>query len=171
MPIQKLKEFLDGHDIKYVVISHLIALTAQGVTHISGKELAKTVIVNIDKALATVLVFASLHIDLSQLRSAASAENVAIASEEEFKERSLDCETGGMPPFGNLYDMPVFAGESLARHKGDRVQCRLSSRTRATRLGRFRRRLVEPKVVRFATGSIHSTAAPSLARSGPHKPT
>jgi Ala-tRNA(Pro) deacylase len=79
--------------------------------------LAKTVIVNIDKALATVLVFASLHIDLSQLRSAASAENVAIASEEEFKERSLDCETGGMPPFGNLYDMPVFAGESLARHK------------------------------------------------------
>jgi Ala-tRNA(Pro) deacylase len=40
MPIQKLKEFLDSHDIKYVVISHLVAY-AQGVTHISGKELAK----------------------------------------------------------------------------------------------------------------------------------
>jgi Ala-tRNA(Pro) deacylase len=117
MPIQKLKEFLDSHDIKYVVMSHLVAYTAQGVTHISGKELAKTVIVNIDKALATALVPASLHIDLSQLRSAASAENVAVASEEEFKERSLDCETGGMLPFGNLYDMLVFAGERLARDK------------------------------------------------------
>jgi Ala-tRNA(Pro) deacylase len=27
------------------------------------------------------------------------------------------CETGAMPPFGNLYDMPVFADESLARDK------------------------------------------------------
>ena len=120
--------------IKYVVIS-LVACTAQGGTHISGKELAKTVIVNIDKALATALDPASLHIDLSQLRSAAGAENVAVASEEEFKERSLDCETGGMPPFGNLYDMPGFA---LSSGQGDRVQCGLSSRTRATRLGRFR---------------------------------
>ena len=38
MPIQKLKEFLDSHSIKYVVISHSVAYTAQGVaalTHIS----------------------------------------------------------------------------------------------------------------------------------------
>ena len=88
MPIQKLKEFLDSHNIKYVVISHSVAYTAQGVaalTHISGKELAKTVIVNIDGALAMALLPASLHIDLSQLRSAAGAKNVALASEEEFK--------------------------------------------------------------------------------------
>jgi len=105
MPIQKLKEFLDSHDIKYVVMSHLVAYTAQGVTHISGKELAKTVIVNIDKARATALVPASLHIDLSQLRSAAGAENVAVASEEEFKERSLDCENprwSGSPPAASI---------------------------------------------------------------------
>src|SRR4029077_18576269 len=99
---------------------HLVAYTAQGVaalTHMSGKELAKTVIVSIDKALAMALVPGSLHIDLSQLRSAASVENIAVASEEEFKERLLDCETGAMPAFGNLYNMPVFAGESLARDK------------------------------------------------------
>ena len=112
MPIQKLKEFLDSHNIKYVVISHSVAYTAQGVaalTHISGRELAKAVIVNIDGSLAMALLPASLHIDLSQLRSAASANNVALASEDEFKERFPDCETGAMPPFGNLYDMPVFA--------------------------------------------------------------
>jgi Ala-tRNA(Pro) deacylase len=67
--------FLDGHDIKYVVISHSVAYTAQGVaalTHISGKELAKTVIVKIDGSLAMALLPASLHIDLAQLRSAAA---------------------------------------------------------------------------------------------------
>jgi prolyl-tRNA editing enzyme YbaK/EbsC (Cys-tRNA(Pro) deacylase) len=72
MPIQKLQEFLDDHDVKYVVISHSVAYTAQGVaalTHISGKELAKTVIVKIDGALAMALLPASLHVDLSRLRS------------------------------------------------------------------------------------------------------
>src|SRR5260370_37793120 len=110
MPLTRLREFLDHHKVKYVVISHSVAYTAQGIaalTHISGKELAKTVIVKIDGALAMALLPASLHIDLSRLRSAASANNVALASEAEFKERFSDCETGAMPPFGNLYDMAV----------------------------------------------------------------
>src|SRR6476469_4208966 len=120
MPIQKLKEFLDSHNIKYVVISHSVAYTAQGVaalTHISGKELAKTVIVNIDGALAMALLPASSHVDRSQLRAAASAKNVALASEEECKERFPDCETGAMPPFGNLYGMDVYAAESLGKNQ------------------------------------------------------
>jgi Ala-tRNA(Pro) deacylase len=154
MPIQKLKEFLDSHNIKYVVISHSVAYTAQGVaalTHISGKELAKAVIVNIDGALAMALLPASLHIDLSRLRSSASAE-------EEFKERFPDCETGAMPPFGNLYDMPVFADESLARDK--EIAFNAGSHRELMRLAwEDFVRLVEPKIVRFAAGSIHSTAA------------
>lgn len=39
MPIQKPKEFLDSHEIKYVVISHSVAYPAQGIaalTHISA---------------------------------------------------------------------------------------------------------------------------------------
>ena len=46
MPAQKLKDFLDGHNIKYVTISHSLAYTAQEIAasaHIAGKELAKTV--------------------------------------------------------------------------------------------------------------------------------
>ena len=157
MPIQKLQEFLDGHNIKYVVISHSVAYTAQGVaalTHISGKELAKTVIVKIDGALAMALLPASLHIDLAQLRSAAGANNAALASEEEFRERFPDCETGAMPPFGNLYD----ADESLARDK--EIAFNAGSHRELVRLAwdDFVR-LVEPKIVRFGGGSIHSTAA------------
>lgn len=46
MPVKKLKEFLDGQQIKYATISHSVAYTAQGIaalTHTPGKELAKTV--------------------------------------------------------------------------------------------------------------------------------
>ena len=51
MPLSKLREFLDSHNIKYLVISHSLAYTSQGVAalaHVSGKKLAKTVIVRID---------------------------------------------------------------------------------------------------------------------------
>jgi Ala-tRNA(Pro) deacylase len=43
------------------------------------------------------------------------ATNAALASEQEFKDKFPDCQTGAMPPFGNLYDMPVFTDESLTR--------------------------------------------------------
>ena len=73
MPIKKLREFLDGQDIKYVTISHPVAYTAQeiaAVTHISSKEMAKTVIVKIGSALAMAVLHASYEVDLSLLRAA-----------------------------------------------------------------------------------------------------
>ena len=39
---------------------------------------------------------------------------MVVATEREFKDSFPDCETGAMPPFGNLYGMSVFADESLA---------------------------------------------------------
>jgi len=118
MALSKLREFLDSHHIKYLVISHSLAYTAQGVAalaHVSGKKLAKTVIVKIDGALAMAVIPASEHIDPDQLRRLTSAKTVEIASEREFKDAFPDCETGAMPPFGNLYDMAVYADTSLAR--------------------------------------------------------
>jgi Ala-tRNA(Pro) deacylase len=120
MPINRLRTFLDGHNTKYIVISHSVAYTAQGIAalaHISGKELAKTVVVNLDGQLAMAVVPASCQVDMNLLRAAAGTRTTALASELEFKNKFPDCETGAMPPFGNLYDMPVFADESLAQDR------------------------------------------------------
>jgi Ala-tRNA(Pro) deacylase len=116
MPLTKLREFLDSHDIKYMVVSHSIAYTAQGVAalvHLSGKKLAKTVIVKVDDDLAMAVVPASFHVDLDLVRNAASARTVEVATEQEFKDAFPDCETGAMPPFGNLYGMAVFVDPGL----------------------------------------------------------
>jgi Ala-tRNA(Pro) deacylase len=117
MSLNKVREFLDSHNVKYLVISHSIAYTAQGIAalvHVSGKKLAKTVIVKIDGVLAMAVVPASQHVDLELLRSITRAGNVELATEQEFQRAFPDCETGAMPPFGNLYDMPVYADASLA---------------------------------------------------------
>ena len=120
MQLTKLREFLDSRHIKYMVISHSVAYTAQGIAalvHLSGKKLAKTVIVKIDGVLAMAVVPASLHVDLDLLRAAAGAGLVEVATEQEFKNAFPDCETGAMPPFGNLYDMAVYADASLAENE------------------------------------------------------
>jgi len=121
MALARLKEFLDGHNTKYATISHSVAYTASEIaalTHIPGKELAKTVIVKVDGRLAMAVLPASSQVDLSRLKAAADAADAVLASEREFKDIFPDCEAGAMPPFGNLYDLPVFADESLSRDKG-----------------------------------------------------
>jgi Ala-tRNA(Pro) deacylase len=117
VPLSKLREFLDRNQIQYLVISHSVAYTAQGIaalTHIKGKELAKTVMVMVDGRLAMAVVPASFRVDLYRLKKFLGANTVELANEQEFRGRFPDCETGSMPPFGNLYGMDVFADENLA---------------------------------------------------------
>ena len=117
MPVTKLKEFLDSNHVKYVSIAHSVAYTAQeiaSVTHIPGKELAKVVMVKIDGNLVMAVVPASRQVDLDRLRLLAEGKTVSLAGEKEFKDRFPDCETGAMPPFGELYGIPVYVDSSLA---------------------------------------------------------
>ena len=120
MPLSKLRRFLDSHNIKYLVISHSLAYTAQGVAalaHISGKKLAKTVIVKIDEILAMAVIPASSHVNLDRLKDLTGAQTVELATEREFKDAFPDCETGAIPPFGNLYDMIVYVDTILAENE------------------------------------------------------
>ncbi len=117
MPVQALREYLDYHLVKYVVIQHSPAFTMQEVasaTHIPGKELAKTVIVEIDGRLAMAVLPASQKVELEQLRESLGARRVILAREDDFRDRFPECEPGAMPPFGNLYDMDVYVADSLA---------------------------------------------------------
>src|SRR5436190_21761223 len=107
MPVKKLKEFLDSHHVKYLSMTHSPAFTSQEIAaaaHVSGKELAKTVIVKNNGSLAMVVVPANDQVNFAKLREAMG--QVDLASESEFKDKFPGCEVGAMPPFGNLYDMP-----------------------------------------------------------------
>ena len=117
MPVKKLKEFLDSNNIKYVIIKHSTAYTAQEIAaaaHIPGKELAKTVMVKVDGKMAMAVLPAAYKVDFNLVKKAAGAKKVELASEEEFQDMFPDCIVGAMPPFGNLYGMEVFVSKSLA---------------------------------------------------------
>ena len=155
MPLQKLREFLDQNSVRYVSISHSPAYTAQEIAasaHIPGQELAKTVIVKLDGDMAMAVLPASFQVDLEDLRAAAGAGEVELATEKEFKGLFPGCEPGAMPPFGNLWDIPVFACETLA--EDEEIAFNAGSHTELVKLSFADfAKLVKPKVVRFsATG-------------------
>ncbi len=151
MAVVKLQEFLDANGVRYVTISHSPAYTAQEIaslTHIKGREMAKTVIVKIDGELAMAVVPAPYQTDLAALKKAVAAHDVALANEAEFRIRFPGCETGAMPPFGNLYGMPVFVDESLAKDK--EIAFNAGTHNELVRLSYDDfARLVRPKVIRF----------------------
>ena len=161
MPLSLLREYLDQNRIQYLVISHSVAYTAQGIaalTHTPGKELAKTVMVMVDGRLAMAVVPASSRVDLYRLKKYLGAESVELASEMEFRDRFADCETGSMPPFGNLYGMDVYADESLAHDK--EIAFNAGSHWELVRMAWADvERLVVPRIMKLAAGKVTATAA------------
>jgi Ala-tRNA(Pro) deacylase len=152
MPAKKLREFLNSQNIPYMTISHAVAYTAKEIaalTHISNKELAKTVIVKIDSTLAMAVLPASYDIDLSSLRVATGARSVSLAKESEFKHRFPECEIGAMPPFGNLYGMAVYVDQSLTKDKDIAFNAGSHNELLQVCYADFER-LVEPTVLKFS---------------------
>jgi len=117
MAMSKIKEYLDNNKVHYTSIEHPERYTAQGtaqVTHIKGKEMAKTVIVDADGRFYMVVLPAHFHVDLDGLKETLGATKVDLADEEKFTRRFPECEVGAMPPFGNLYGMDVYVQKELA---------------------------------------------------------
>ena len=116
MPAKRLKQLLDQEHVKYVSIQHSPAYTAQEVAqsvHVSGREMAKTVILIVDGQMTMAVLPANRKILLHELEEELGAEEVRFATEEEFRAKFPDCETGAMPPFGNLYGLPVYVAPGL----------------------------------------------------------
>ena len=152
MPVQKLKELLDANGVKYVAISHSRAYTAQEIAataHVSGKELAKTVMVKLDGKMAMAVLPASFALDLNLLRQVAGGAKVELACEAEFQGLFPGCETGAMPPFGNLYGMDVFVAEKL--REDEQIAFNAGSHTELIQLAyKDFERLVKPKIAKLA---------------------
>ena len=112
----RLKNFLGENQIPYSVLTHTTAYTAQGAAatmQISGKELAKTVVLRTGEEMILAVLPAPDHVRLDKL-AAELGRSVRLATEQEFSSLFPDCELGAMPPFGSLYNLPVYVDESLA---------------------------------------------------------
>ena len=164
MATRRIQEFLDGNKVKYAVISHSPAYTAAEVAasaHIPGKDLAKTVIVDIDGTLAMAVVPASREVDMAALRAAAGASRVGLAEEADFAHRFEGCKLGAMPPFGNVFGMDTYVDRDLAKEEWIAFNAGTHTDLIALKFSDYRR-VAHPKLARIGTTPASTIAGAVL---------
>jgi len=117
MSVQRwIRETLDERGIPYSVSHHDRVFTAQEAAqreHVSGHRLAKVVAVFADDKPVALVLPASRHVDLEQVRRALDAGRVRLASEEELARTFDDCQVGAVPPLRHWKNVEVYMDESL----------------------------------------------------------
>jgi Ala-tRNA(Pro) deacylase len=149
---EKLQQYLVENGVSFEVEQHRVAYTAQQLAaaeHVSGKRVAKVVVALTGGKMVMLVLPASSQVDFDRAGAALGAGDLRLAREEEFASAFPDCEVGAMPPFGNLYGVPVYVDTGLAQ--AEEIVFPVGSHTERMRLrfGDFRN-LVDPVVLDFA---------------------
>jgi Ala-tRNA(Pro) deacylase len=146
---EKLEAYLRENAVPYEIQHHPVAYTAQRVAdseHLSGKLLGKVVLVVADEKLAMLVLAAPDRLDWAKVAEAVGADEIRLAHESEFAKTFPDCEVGAMPPFGNLYGLPVYVDQELAARETVYFQAGAHDETFSVRYSDFAR-LANPYVV------------------------
>ena len=118
MPVlEKLRDLLQTNQVPFTQTTHPTAFTAREVAsaeHLPAREVAKTVVVFGDGAYHMIVIPANFLVDFHEVRTALGLSQVRLATEQELGKLFADCELGAMPPFGHLYDLPMYMHDSLA---------------------------------------------------------
>ncbi len=154
--LEHIRQYLGEAGVAYTVTEHPARYTAQElaqIEHVSGRLVAKVVMVTADGKPMMVVVPGVAKVDLAAVRKAAGAEAVRLTMEDEFGRLFPDCEVGAMPPFGNLYGIPVYVDASLTRDPVILFNAGSHRRTITMTYADYAR-LVQPVVGHFAKEAI-----------------
>jgi Ala-tRNA(Pro) deacylase len=157
--ISDLLRYLQSNKVEFQVMEHDPAFSAHdvaAVAHVPESEMAKAILIKIDEHYWMAVLRSDQRINQQLIRRVFGAKIVHLAHEEELGMLFPDCQIGAMPPFGNLYGLPVVVEESLA---GDEeIVFNACTHTKAIRM-KFSdfKRLAKPVITGFAE-SVHVVA-------------
>ena len=155
----RLEEYFLKAGIPYEIQEHAAAYTARQVAaseHLSPKLVAKVVIVVAGEQPVMLVLPAAAQVNMIAVRSVLGAQLVRLAREDELQQLFPDCEVGAMPPFGNLYGIPVYVDPELTKDETLYFQVGTHTETMSVRYEDYAR-LVQPHVMDMAH---HVTSAP-----------
>ncbi len=147
--LRKLKGVLDQAKVSYEVYNHPRAFTTQEIAatqHITGRAMAKVVILKVDGSFVMAVLPSNRMVSLAHVKTSLGAKEVALATEEQFATLFPECEIGAMPPFGNLFGLPVYLDPALERY--DSIYFNAGNHLQTVRL-KYEdfKRLVKPEIV------------------------
>jgi len=148
---ERLEAYLRENKVPFQVVHHPLAYTAQEVAaaeHVPGKALAKVVMAFANGKMVMLSLPAPWRVNLDKAAAALGVKEIRLAHEEEFAAAFPDCEVGAMPPFGNLYDVPVYVDKALTEDDTIVFNAGTHTDTISMKYADFER-LVKPIVAEF----------------------
>lgn len=110
-----LKDYLAGQGVDYYVLNHhhsdCSGETAQ-MTHISGKRLAKAVVLEDEAGYLMAVIPANRRVHIGRLHRDLN-RNLGLATEGELGTLFDDCEAGAVPPLGQAYGLETVVDKGL----------------------------------------------------------
>ena len=165
-------DFLQSRGIGFETLLHRPAFSATRRArnmHVTGREVAKTVLAKCGEEFVLAVLPATSRIELSRLATALHAEPelVRLATDGEIATIFRDCEPGTIPPFGRLYGLKTVIDDGLTgvgqvvftgntRHEGLRMQFRDYDA------------LEEPIRADFAVGNSGASGTPAPKKNQQH---
>ena len=118
----KIKEILDKAKVEYTHLTHDYVRTSEDAAKIRGtniEDAAKAIILKVQSKdglfhFIQAIIPANQRIDLKKLKLLLDSKNVALAGPDEVLERT-GCTVGSVPPFGKLFDIPMYMDESILK--------------------------------------------------------
>ena len=115
--LNRTLDYLKRNGIRYSHSVHPPAYTARDVAsadRMPAHSLLKTVVYRGEHGYGMLLLPADYVVDFVEVLRLLGLREVRLATEPELEALFPDCELGAMPPFGNLFDMPVLLDENIA---------------------------------------------------------
>ena len=118
--LQRCMELLDRNGARYTHTRHANAYEAREVAaaeHVPPYRFAKTVIFCGDSVYAMAVLPADCMLDLDELGARLGLGRLRLATEVEIVKLFPGTEVGAVPPLGELFDLPVYLDERLAKEQ------------------------------------------------------
>jgi len=129
-------EFLQSQGIPFEKLEHSPVTTSEAAAGERGSRLsqgAKALIVKANEQYYHLIISAAERVDNKKLRKIIGARRVRFARPEELL-KLTGCPPGAVPPFGNLFGLPVFMDDALLTE--DTVYFNCGSHTVSLRMAR-----------------------------------
>ena len=126
---ERIREFLDKHKVKYEIMEHDPTPTSELAAKIRGTRLeegAKAMVMRSKGKFLMCVISGDRKIDLEVMRQVVRSKSLSFATPGEVFEVT-GCKVGSVPPFGNLFGIPVYIDRSLFRNENIAFNAGLST--------------------------------------------
>jgi nondiscriminating aspartyl-tRNA synthetase len=115
----EIRDLLDSNKIGYQVFEHEAVFTSEQAAKVRGTELkqgAKALVMFGDDKPLMVVLPANLKVDTTQFKKENKVKDLRMASAEEV-EKLTSTKVGAVPPFGNLFNLPLFVDKKMGENE------------------------------------------------------